>query len=331
MSCAPEKRRLLLQNSSRFQTWGLLVKLLEQSRDDIQDVPQTECLAELARTLADSLDPVRYGASLIEDMRARAWCYTGNARRLRSDLLGAEEALRNASSCLRLGTGDPVERARVLDFKASLCRDQRRFPEAASLLRRSFEVFIEAGEQHQAGRSLINLSTVHEHAGTPEQAIPLLHRAGDLIDRSIEPHLTLYVQHNIFNNLIIAGKILEAQRSLIQTRALYKQFSNPLMDARRNWAEAKLARALGQRQNAETLLLLAKRKFIAKMRPYSTALLSLDIASLYLDHGHAAKAADLAQEILPFFQGRGIQQEATAAARLLQAARESRTSMLPKM
>src|SRR5689334_9856654 len=30
MSCAPEKRQLLLRNSSRFQTWGVLEKLLEQ-------------------------------------------------------------------------------------------------------------------------------------------------------------------------------------------------------------------------------------------------------------------------------------------------------------
>lgn len=331
MSCAPEKRQLLLRNSSRFQTWGLLVKLLEQSRDDIQDVPQTECLAELARTLANSLDPFRYGASLIEDMRARAWCYTGNARRLRSDLLGAEEALQNASSCLRLGTSDPVERARLLDFKASLLRDQRRFSEAASFLRRSFEIFTETGERHRAARALVNLSTVHEHAGAPEQAITTLHCAGDLIDRALEPRLAFFVQHNIIWNLIEAGRVLEAQRNLKRTRALYQQFSDPFIDARRHWAEGKLARALGRREDAEALLLLARRQFIAERRLYPTAILSFDLTSLYLDQGRTTEAADLAQEILPFFEERAIHREATMAARLLQAAREGRLSTPSKI
>ena len=103
--------------------------------------------------------------SLIEDLRARAWGYIGNARRVRSDLHAAEGAFEEAYLQLEKGTEDPLERAILLDLEASLRRDQRRFDEAYKLLRRAISIFLQSGQKHRAGRSLVNLATVHHFMG----------------------------------------------------------------------------------------------------------------------------------------------------------------------
>jgi hypothetical protein len=88
-----EKRRLLLANSSRLQTWGVYELLLERSWG-LRAVRRTESedLAKLALELSGHLDSSYYSAELIEDLRARAWAYIANLRRIAADLEGAEQA-----------------------------------------------------------------------------------------------------------------------------------------------------------------------------------------------------------------------------------------------
>lgn len=168
-------RDLLLRDSPRFQTWGVFELLVERSLEvSIQDPAFGEQLGLLALRLSDHLDPERYGAERIADLRARAWAFVGNACRLRSDLQGAEEAFEQAYQQLKKGTRDCLERAIFLDLKASLRRAQRRFDEALRLLQRAVDLFLAHGERHRAGRSLVKVSTVHDYAGSPEEAISAL-------------------------------------------------------------------------------------------------------------------------------------------------------------
>ena len=168
MKQSPEHRAMLMRNHPRFQTWGLLERLAEQGRErSFEDPEAGEEMARLGLSLADRLDSGLYGADRVDDLRGRLWAYLGNARRLRSDLAGAEEAFASALRHLRRGSGDLLERAVVLDLQASLRRDQRRFAEAMRLLRRALEAYRELGETHRAGRLLVKMSTLHEQAGAP--------------------------------------------------------------------------------------------------------------------------------------------------------------------
>lgn len=320
-----DRHVLLVRNCPRFHTWGFCELLLCRSwEQNFLDSTLGERLALLAVEVLDHLDASLYGAEPLEDLRARAWGYVANSRRVQADLQGAEEAFSFAFSFLRLGTGDLMERALLLDLKASLLTKQGRFSKALGLLRRSVAIFLELGEKHRAGRALVGMSTVHTLAGKPEQAIFLLYRALTLIDPAREPRLLLIARHNLIDDLIETGQFMEAQKMLVKARPLFQRFPQPWFQNPRKWIEGKIARGLGQVDRAETLLLAARDGFLLSGAAYDTALVSFDLASLYAEQGRIAELERLAEEMVPVFSSRQIHREALAALDYWRQAVESK-------
>ncbi len=308
------RRTLLVRNCLRFHTWGFCESLLYQSREqNFQDPALGESLALLAVEVLDHLDPSAYGFEPLEDLRARAWSYVANSRRVQTNLQGSEEAFAFAFSFLRLGTGDPMERALLLDLKASLLTKQGRFSTALSLLRRSIAIFLEFGETHRAGRALVKMSSAYSVAGEPKKGITLLYQALELIDPVREPHLMLVAWHNLIDDLTETGQLMAAQKLLIKARPLYQRFPQPWFLNPRKWIEGKIARGLGQADQAETLFLAARDGFLFMDAAYETALVSLDLASLYAEQGRMSELKRLAEQILPIFSSRKIHREALGA------------------
>jgi len=317
----PERREMLMRHHSRFQTWGLLEHLVERVREQtFQSPPAAMSLARLALELAGCLDADYYGAERIDDLRGRIWGFTGNARRVASDLAGAEQAFATAAGFLRTGTGDPLERALLLDLRASLLRDQRRLDAAKHLLLRALRIYRDVGETHRAGRVLINLSTLHEHAGTPELAIPVLQEALTLIDACREPRLLLSAQHNLITNLAEAGRFMEAHGLFIQARPLYARFSDAWTQNRRHWVAGKIAHGLGQAREAEAHLRAAREGFTGEQATFDTALVSFDLAALYVAQGRTAELKEIAGEVLAIFVSGQVHREALAALSYLRQA-----------
>jgi tetratricopeptide (TPR) repeat protein len=306
------RRQWIVRNHPRFQTWGLFELLLKRSHElNFQDPAAGEGLALLALEITEQLEG--FGEERLEDFRARSWASVANARRVRSDLRGSEEAFAIAFSHLSRGAGEPMERAVLLDLKASLLRAQRRFPEAIRLLNRAIRIFRQLGESHRAGRSLINMSIVHRYAGEPGKAIPLLYQALELIDASREPRLLLVAWNNLVDDLADGEQFMEAQKLLTKARPLYRQFPHPWFQNRRRWVEGRIARGLGQHQDAEALLLRARDGFLAEDAAYDTALVSLELAALYARQDRTAEVKRIAEEMMPIFSSRQIHREALAA------------------
>jgi len=329
MESPPEQRILLLRNLRRFHTWGLFELLIERSLEmGVRDPAAAEELAHLALRASDSLDLSYYGTKLIEDLRARAWAHLANSRRIRSDLNGAEEAFEKAEGHLAKGTRDPVEKAILLDLKASLLRGQRRFEESLRLLRRAVTIFVQYGHHHRAGRTLVNMSVVHHCLGKPEDGIPLLHRALDLINPEQEPRLLLCARHNLADDLAECGRFLDAQEMYRKTRPLYRDFTDAWTQNRRKWVKGKIVRGLGQSHQAESLFLAARDGFVAEGIPYDTALVSLELATLYAEQGRTADLRRLAGEMLPIFSSLHIHREALAALAFLRQAVEAERASL---
>ena len=323
-SYPPEKRDLVLQNSPRFHTWGVFELLIERSLEGaIRDPDYAEELGLLALRLADYLDRDLYLETLIEDLRARAWGYVANSYRLRSHLRKAEDAFAAAYGHLKKGTQDPLERAILLDLEASLRRDQRRFEDASKLLDKAVAIFLQNGQRHLAGRSLVNLSTILHFAGDPEGGIPILSRAIELIDPEQEPRLLLCAKHNLIDDLAAGGRFLEAQRLYSEARSLYRNFPDAWTQNRRKWIKGKIVRGLGQADQAESLFLAARDGFLQEGIPYDTALVSLELATLYAEQGRMADLKRLAEEMVPIFSSLHIHREALAALAFLQQAVES--------
>jgi len=327
MGHSPERQVLIVQNSARFHTWGVYSRLLDLSwTESIQNSGTAEHLARLALLLADQLDASFYRAEAIADLRARAWAYIGNMRRQRSDLDGADEALRTAAEHLRLGTGDPIEKALILDLKASLKRAQRKLGRAMSLLKRAHTIFLAAGDRHRAGRTLVSMELIHHQAGSPEQGIPLLYQALELIDPQQEPRLLIAVWHNLIDDLVEAGRAMEARRLFREARKLYQRFPEAVTQNRRVWVAGKIARGLGQDAEAESLFLEARESFLQDDIPYEAALVSLDLAALYAKRGQTEEAKRLAAEIVSVFASRQVHREALAALAFWKQAVETETA-----
>lgn len=324
LSHTGEQREILLLNSRRFRTWGLLELLVEQSLGMSRQDPRLgEEWGRLALRMADFLDTGDYGAERLEDLQARALAYVGNARRIQSDLESADQTFRQALAHLRRGTGDALELAIFFDLLASLRRSQRRFRESFKLLRKAILIFLELGDQQRAGRSLINLSAGLLYAGLAEESVPVLYRALDLIDPEQEPRLLLGARHNLIAVLTDTGRFLEARRAYREARPLYRRFPEASLQNRRIWLKGKIARGLGQAKEAESLFLVAREGFLAEGIPYETALVSLDLSLLYAEQGRTPELKRLSAELVPIFASRQIHREALAALAFLQAAVEA--------
>ncbi|HEY0782708.1 MAG TPA: hypothetical protein VGE98_09655 [Thermoanaerobaculia bacterium] len=315
------RRERMLLNPPRLQTWGTAELLVERSRDESGADPERgEELGLLAVRLAQSLDADLYGSERLEDLRAEAWGYVANARRRCSDLPGATAAFREAFAHLARGTGDPLERAVLLDLEASLLRSRCLHKRALRHLEQALSIFVEAGEKHRAGRVLLKMDSVHQRAGQPELGIPLLYRALDLIDPAREPRLLLYAWHSLIDDLIAAGRLMEAQGLYGRARALSLRFPEPGTENRRKWLDGKLARRLGHAERAEELLLAARAGFAARGVPYERALVSLDLASLYTEQGRSDELDRLEAEMVPLLSQSRAEKHAAALAAGFRAA-----------
>lgn len=323
------QREFLLRNVPRFHTWGFLELLVQRSWEmSINSPVYSEELGRLAVLVSECLSLDAYKKELVEDFRARAWAYIGNSQRVRSGLQEAERSFELAYFHLKRGTRELLERAIFLDLKASLLRDQRRFEEALKLLRRAISIFLQEGEDHRAGRSLLKLSTIFNYSGRPEECVPILYEALRLIDPDQEPRVLLAAWHNLGFVLAELGRFLEAQSVYRKARPLYRDFSDAWTQNRRKWLKGKILQGLGQSAQAEGLLLAARNAFIAEGIPYDAALVSLELAILYANQGRTAELKRLAREMVPIFASRNIHREALAAVVFLEQALEAEQASL---
>ncbi len=307
------RRTMLSRNSARFRTLALVNTVLQASREATsKGARQSQEWAELALELADMLDPERYGVQVIEDARARSWAAIANARRIAGDFLGAEQAFRAAEAHLRRGTRDPLERAQVLAYKASLYRAQSRYGEAVNLFRRALSIWLCAGEAQRAAESVIAWGLLCEESGDIDQAIRLLCEADPLIRLRVDPRLALTLRHNLILCLLESGQIREARALFDHSRDLYQQASNPGFELRRKWLEARIAWGLGDLTEAAGLLEQVREELAQQRNGYDMALCSLHLGLVYSRMGRWDSTMRLASEAFFCFRSRRISRETLA-------------------
>lgn len=165
----PEEQVERLRAEPRLHTWGVCEVLLEKSLAAAEtDAAESGRLATLVLTASNLLDEALHVAPVVQDLEARAWACLGEARLRADDLPGAEEALREGAARLAHGTGDLLVEARLLEFEASVRRQQGRSSEAAALLKQAESRYREANEHHLAAR------THHKRDQVLQQADSLL-------------------------------------------------------------------------------------------------------------------------------------------------------------
>ena len=317
----PARRGVLVRHCERFWSLAVADQLLRASRDRAYGSPEDgEGIARLAGEVLERLEIEKVGALLLADARARCQLAIGNARRIASDLWGAEEAFVFAEQHLRLGTRDRLERARLNQYRASLRLAQRRFDEAASLLDRAIAVYRRAGETPWVGEAMVARAFVEKEIGFPGRAIELLREASRLIEPAADPRLALCAHHNLIDWLTDAGRALEAQGLMAKSGDIYRRFDDAPTGLRRLWVQGKIARGLGQLEEAARLFARVREGWIELGIGYEAAVAALDLAGVAAQLGRTAEVKRLAGEMLPIFRSRDIHREAIAALIMFQGA-----------
>lgn len=303
---------------SGFWTWGLCDRLLERSWELRQKDPaKMLVLAQAAVDVAQKVDRRKYGDQNVADLQARAWAGLANAYRISDELSDAEAAFRQAFEARRKGTLSPLLHAQLADLSASLLCDQRQFPQAFQLLDFAYRTFLQHRAFHEAGRALITKGVHAGRSGDPEDGIQLIARGLRLIKRDRDPKLGFQSLHTILTFRVERREFKTARRQIWEMRPLYDIHGDRIAKVKLRWIEGKVFVGLGELDRAVRSFQQAKESFLEVGLDYDAALVSFDLAALWLRIGKRAEVRQLLQEMLEIFRARYIAREGIVALVML--------------
>lgn len=313
----------LIRADDRFRSWALAEALMEESQQAVWSTHPDRSveLAESAVLLADHLSDRRFGVRALNDLKARAQGCLGNALRSRADFLGAATSFELAKFLLEQGSGDPLEAARLIGLESSLLIDRGYLNEAIELLGTALPIYDSIGEGNLRARTEIQMAIALLSLGTrAEEAVVLLVRAEQAIDRSCEPRLFFCARHSRLIALCEAGQTQEALLLLDASRELYRQFPDPWSQLRLRWLEARIATGLGRVLEAEEMLGRLWTAAFERGLRFEVALISLDLAAVYVQLGRYSAAGRLAGRLISLFESWGVHRRAIQAWVILEHA-----------
>lgn len=290
------------------------------------DPEEMLCLADLARAKATECDAETAGGQdQLEDLRGQAWGHFGNTLRVHGRLAEAAEALAEAERCLTAGTGNSQLRARLLEQRASLLIAAMSFDEAIQVNAEAIRFYREGGKHELLAGALLRTANALVYSGRAEEAIVHLNQMRSLLDPVKNPHLLLAYWHNLVQCYIEFGKPEEALACHSKAGEFYKKHPDPMILLRASWQEGKLLREIGHLRNAEAALLRARKGFLDRRLTYEAALISLDLAEIYLKLDLIEDLKRMVQETTTIFTGFGIDPRALRPLLEVQEAAEART------
>lgn len=296
---------------TRFRSPALVRLLLEESRRSIPGQPaEALALADLARKVANRNPrmPEYY------DLYVLATALMANACRASGDLRGASQSFELVRRIIsQHGITDLEVVARVDDLMGSLRKDQRRLVEAERLLKRAAMLFSLRRAPEDAARVLTNLADVYWLQGNIDQGIDTVRAALGLLGSESDLRLHVAGHYNLTFYLVKAGRFEEAAELFEADQALYEQVQESWLQLRLTWLGGDIAAAGGDFVRAEQAYLEARSGFISRGIGYDVAMVSIDLANLYLKEGRTADVQRLAEEMLPIFQTQDVPREALAA------------------
>ncbi len=276
--------------------------------EKILHLAHLSCLAAERCTAEDTGSPERLG-----DLRSQSWRQYANALRVQGRLREAEAGFARAFRYCQEGTGDPPVRAKLFAQMVSLRIFQRRFDEAVQLAEDAGRIYREIGQTNAFASTLVQKAVASLYAGDPEESVRTLNRAIPLIDPSGDPHLLLAACHNLIRCYIDLERPEQALSLYFEARDLYREFQDNLILLRSGWQEGQLLRDLGHFRAAEASLVRARAGFAGQELLYEAALVSLDLAAVYVKLADKEKLKEIVLTTVPIFQALGVDREALAS------------------
>jgi tetratricopeptide (TPR) repeat protein len=252
-------------------------------------------------------------------MQGYAYAFLANARRVAGDLAAADRTFTLAWRLWRAaGPADEgiLGEWRLLDLEASLRRAQLRLAEALSLLDQA----LLAAPVDKRGRILLNKAITLEQAGEISAGVAVLEQAAPLVDAGVELRDRMILRFNGLVMLCHLGRYREADGSLAELQRLVHVLGAPEDSIRFRWLSSRVAAGMGRREEALAGFLAVRTEFQERANAYDTALVSLEIAILYLQDGRTRDVASLVKQMVWIFRSQGIHREALAALKIFRQA-----------
>lgn len=321
----PRERRRdrIVRARSHFRSRVFAELLVEECASRVRIDPDEG--AELASLVPVVLDriPGAGGHEWVNDLKTRAAAHVANARRVAGDLEQANQLFLAVRSRLASASSNDVDlHAEVNRLEASLRLDQRRFEEAEQLLDRAVLLHREQSDAEGLTRALTKRGDVRRMRGDLPGAVEDLKVALDLLASMASPdrRLNLCLLSNLALCLCDLEQHAEARALVEANRELYQSGGSSWEGMRLPWLEGIIARGLGEADIAERLLLRSRNLFIEKGAAFDAALVSLDLALLYVESGKHAELRRISRVMEPILRSRGLHREATASLMLFQRA-----------
>ncbi len=329
-----ELSEILSLTDSELETATAIIPAREQLRLGIDAIEKSLQMGVVnprqavvvAKTAVEILNRLRKiadeGSLHVKGRLAEAWAVLGNARRIQSDFHGAREAFVEAAGILADLPTSSLSRARVLHLRSVYVAEYGDLREALSLVDEVISICRLNGDSHLVGRALISKGTIARSFGDSEISVKNLREGLQLIDAGREPRLELVAKHNLANALVESGLRRQALELLGEVRAGHARLGNPVDQVRLEWLEAKIAAETKDLIKAEGLLLGVKEYFVKNEMTHDAAVVSLDLAMVYLKQGRVPELKVLASEMATIFNGLGVQRELIAALAFFNKAKE---------
>jgi hypothetical protein len=213
------------------------------------DLPASLKMAEVAvRAAFMASESEFFSAPSKADLAAEALSHLGNARRINSDLPGAEQAFAEAEAYLQRGSGDRAIQARLTSMRAFLCQAQGRAEQAAVLLDREIPLRRLLGEGEKLGDALVNRGWMEAAMGNLEGACWYLAQG---VERAGSPSTMLIALHVLAEELAREGRGRLALRVVEAGDAIVPWADAPKVELSQRWLRGLAHSALGEAETAE--------------------------------------------------------------------------------
>lgn len=320
LDLSAERQVDVVSRPGRFASPALVRALIQESHaaryrnaEDMLHFGRMARLAAGACSVEDAGNERR-----LADLRARAWGQYGNALRVCGKPREAETAFATAEDHRLAGTGDPALRAWMFEKITPLRIFYHRYEEAMELCEQAGQIYQDLGETHLLASTLVQKAIAAVYSGETESAVRTLNQAIPLVDQEEDPHLLLAACHNLIRCYIDLGRPDQALLLYSETRDLYHEFNDPLIRLRAIWQEGQLLRDLGHLRAAETAMLHSRKGFLESNLAYEVALVSLDLATVYVKLGLVKELEDTVATTVPIFSALQVGRETIASLLQLQ-------------
>jgi tetratricopeptide (TPR) repeat protein len=212
-----------------------------------------------------------------------------------------------------------LEEGRIPHLMASLRKDQRQLAETVLFLDQALLV---AGPGERK-KILINRANTLELMGDFEEAISTLQSIP--LSSNEDSRLEWFVRFTLTNNLLQTRRVEEAALALPRLKELLAEFGNDLDALRLRWLEGRIAAGMNKPKESIAILVQVREDLVSRKLAYDAALISLEMAYLFMGSGEMPRVQMLSRQMLWIFSSQGVHREAIAALRFFCEATEKET------